>query len=143
MSYTPAHAIREDDASEAVRELVLRQMRAWEAGDVDLAAGDWHPDGVLVAPGGTWRAEASRAERAKLHSRDLTVTLENLFATPDGRRLVLEWDRTLIRRRDGVRGTTPDAIVADLGGGNILSWRGCFDLSGSVEACGLEDADEG
>lgn len=136
MSYTPVHALREGDADEALRALVLRQMRAWEAGDFDLAAGDWHPDGVLVSPSGRWRADELRLEMTKLHAHyhDLTLTLKNLFATPDGRKLALEWDWTLTRRKDGARGTTPDAIIVDLEGGKILSWREYFDLSGSVEA---------
>jgi hypothetical protein len=36
----------------AVQRMVERQARAWERNDFDLAAADWLPDGVLVAPGG-------------------------------------------------------------------------------------------
>jgi len=134
--YVPTYPLWEGDAPEKVREVVLRQMRAWEAGDFDLAAGDWHPDGVLVSPGGTWRVGELRAEMAKLHAhyRDLRVNVKNLFTSPDGTKLALEWDWTLTRRKDGARGTTPDAIIADLDGGKIVSWREYFDLSGSVEA---------
>ena len=72
---------------------------------------------------------------AKFHRdyTDLEVTIKNLFATADGSRLAVEWDWTVTRREDGARGTTPDAIIAELKGGKILSWREYFDLSGSVE----------
>lgn len=136
MAYEPTLEARPQDAPDEVRALVLRQARAWEAGDFELAAGDWHPDGVLVSPGGVWHVGELREEMAKLHAhyRDLEVSVKNLFASTDGDKLALEWDWTLTRLRDGVRGTTPDAIIADLVGGKIRSWREYFDLSGSVEA---------
>jgi len=138
MAYEPTREARPEDAPDEVRALVLRQARAWEAGDFDLAARDWLPDGVLVSPGGTWRADELRGEMEKLHAsyRDLRVNVKNLFTSGDGSKLALEWDWTLTRRRDGARSTTPDAIIADLEDGKILSWREYFDLSGSVEAPG-------
>jgi limonene-1,2-epoxide hydrolase len=64
------------------------------------------------------------------------VTIKNIFATQDGSRLALEWDWTVTRRADGTRGTTPDAIIAELIDGKIKSWREYFDLSASVEGTG-------
>ncbi len=136
MIYQPALETRPEDASEEVRALVSRQARAWETGDFDLAAGDWLPDGVLISPGGKWRADELRGEMAKFHAAylDLQVKVKNVFATADGSRLAAEWDWTVTRRSDGERGTTPDAIIADLVDGKISSWREYFDLSSSVEA---------
>jgi uncharacterized protein (TIGR02246 family) len=124
-----------NDVSEDLRALVERQARSWEQNDFALAAADWLPDGVLVSPGGQWRADELTAEMTKFHRdyTDLVVTIKNIFATANGSRLAVEWDWTVTRRRDGKRGTTPDAIIADLVDGKIQSWREYFDLSGSVE----------
>ena len=123
------------DVSDTLRALVERQARSWEDNNFGLAADDWHAEGVLVSPGGRWRADELKEEMAKFHRayNDLEVNVKNLFATPDSSKLAVEWDWTVTRRADGVRGTTPDAIIADLQDGKILSWREYFDLSGSVE----------
>ncbi len=138
MRYKPVLEVRPGDASSHLRALVERQARAWEANDFSRAADDWHEEGVLASPGGLWRAEELAAEMAKFHHvyADLSVTIKNIFANPDESKLAVEWDWTVTRRRDGVRGTTPDAIIADLEHGKILSWREYFDLSGSVEGGG-------
>jgi uncharacterized protein (TIGR02246 family) len=126
----------ESDASPALRALVERQAKSWEENNFDLAAPDWLPDGVLVSPAGKWFAHELKNEMAKFHREymDLVVTIKNVFATQDGLRLALEWDWTVTRRSDGLRGTTPDAIIAELVNGKIKSWREYFDLSSSVEA---------
>ena len=133
--YQPALEAKVGDVSGTLRALVERQARSWEVGDFGLAADDWHPDGVLVSPAGKWRADALKEEMAKFHRdyTDLKVTIKTVFATADGSRLALEWDWTVTRRSDGARGTTPDAIIAELEEGKILSWREYFDLSSSVE----------
>lgn len=133
--YTPALDTLPTDAPKAIRELVERQARAWEGNDFELAAGDWHPDGVLVSPGGAWPIGKVREEMRKLHDayRDLVIEVKNVFTSKGGHKLALEWDWTVTRKADGLRGTTPDAIIADLKDGKILSWREYFDLCGSVE----------
>jgi len=122
----------------AIRALVRRQARAWEQNDFDLGARDWLPEGVLVSPGGQWTAEALRAEMAKFHSgyRDLAVEIKNVFASADGCKVAIEWDWTVTRKADGLRGVTHDAIIVDLQRGKIKSLREYFDLGSSVEASG-------
>jgi ketosteroid isomerase-like protein len=126
----------ESDVSPVLRALVERQAQSWEENNFALAEKDWLPDGVLVSPAGKWLAHELENEMAKFHReyRDLVVTIKNVFATEDGSRLALEWDWTVTRKADGMRGTTPDAIIAELVGGKIKSWREYFDLSSSVEA---------
>ena len=133
--YQPTLPDRPADAGEPIRALVDRQARSWERNDFGLAAADWLPDGVLVSPAGCWPADALPAEMAAFHRdyADLTVTIKNVFATADGSKVAIEWDWTATRRSDGQRGTTPDAIIADLVDGKIRSWREYFDLAGSVE----------
>jgi SnoaL-like domain len=127
---------QESDIAPELRALVERQAKSWEDNNFALAEKDWLPDGVLVSPAGKWFAHELAGEMAKFHMeyRDLVVTIKNIFATQDGSRLALEWDWTVTRRSDGMRGTTPDAIIAELVDGKIKSWREYFDLSSSVEA---------
>jgi limonene-1,2-epoxide hydrolase len=126
----------ESDVSAELRALVERQAKSWEENNFALAEADWLPDGVLVSPAGKWRAHELQNEMTKFHCdyTELVVTIKNVFATRDGSRLAVEWDWTVTRRSDGLRGTTPDAIIAELVAGKIKSWREYFDLSTSVEA---------
>jgi len=119
-----------------IRALVDRQARAWEHNDFDLAAGDWLPDGLLTSPGGEFPAPVLRATMQEFHAlyTDLVVTVTNVFASPDGSQVAIEWLWSVTRRADGARSTTADAIIVDLEDGKIKSWREYFDLAGSVEA---------
>lgn len=116
--------------------LVDRQARAWERNDFELCADDWLPDGELVAPSGVFPVPTLRQAMTEFHAAysDLEIVVKNVFASADGAKLAIEWDWTVTRRSDGARGTTPDAIIVDLVGGKIKSWREYFDLSTSVEA---------
>jgi uncharacterized protein (TIGR02246 family) len=131
-------AVEDDQYSEmlaTIHALVDRQARAWERNDFDLAAADWLPEGVLTSPGGEFPAPILRATMNAFHEAysDLAVTITNVFASPDGSKVAIEWLWSVARKSDGARSTTPDAIVVDLVNGKILSWREYFDLSTSVE----------
>jgi ketosteroid isomerase-like protein len=64
---------------------------------------------------------------------DLSVTITNVFASPDGSKVAIEWLWDVARKSDGARSLTSDAIIVDLVDGKIASWREYFDLSTSVE----------
>jgi ketosteroid isomerase-like protein len=119
-----------------VLALVQRQARAWERNDFQLGASDWLPDGELTSPAGRVPAAEIEDELANFHRHfaDLRVTILNVFASPDSARVAIEWDWEVTRRSDGMRGVTHDAIIVDLVGGKIASWREYFDLGSSVEA---------
>jgi ketosteroid isomerase-like protein len=124
------------DCSAAFLDLLARQENAWVTGDFTAAAADWHPAGVLTAPGN--RVPFPDLERtiADFWSQygDLVVTVTTVFASADGRRLALEWLWEVTRRSDGARSRTEDAILVDLDAdGRILSWREYFDTATSVE----------
>src|SRR5215203_713042 len=125
-----------NDRLAAIRSLVDRQARAWERNDFDLAAPDWLPDGVMTSPGGEFPADVLRATMANFHRSygDLKVTITNVFASPDGSKVAIEWLWDVMRKSDGARSLTADAIIVDLRDGKIVSWREYFDLSTSVEA---------
>jgi limonene-1,2-epoxide hydrolase len=60
--------------------------------------------------------------------------VRNVFISPDGAKAAIEWDWDVTRRRDGARAVTHDAIIVDLVGGRIASWREYFDLGNSIDA---------
>jgi ketosteroid isomerase-like protein len=120
----------------AARQLVERQARAWEKQDFTLAASDWLPAAVLMSPEGNTPAgqmPASMKDYFKDFS-DLHVTIKNLFVSPDGKKLAIEWDWAITRKKDGKRGVSHDAIIVDLTGGKIASWREYYDPAASGEA---------
>lgn len=121
--------------TEHVEALVRRQARAWETNDFDLAAEDWLPDGELIAPAGRWKLPELRSEMEAFHAgyRDLKVTVVTVFASLDGAHVAIEWLWEVTRRSDGERSVTHDAIIVDLVGGRIRSWREYFDPTTSVE----------
>jgi ketosteroid isomerase-like protein len=120
----------------SVYQLVLRQAASWEQNDFALAKDDWHPDGVLVSPAGEWHVSELAQAMQDFHRDyvDLQITIKNIFVNALQDKIAIEWDWSVTRRSDGVRGTTPDAIIADLNSGKIISWREYFDLSLSVES---------
>ena len=119
----------------AARQLVERQARAWEKRDFTLAASDWLPTAVLISPEGNTPAAEMPASMKDYFKdfADLHVTIKNVFASPDGKKLAIEWDWAVTRKKDGKRGTSHDAIIVDLVGGKIASWREYYDPASSVE----------
>jgi ketosteroid isomerase-like protein len=120
----------------SARQLVERQARAWEEQDFSLAASDWLPTAVLMSPEGNTPA-AQMPVSMKVYFKDfsdLHVTIRNVFASPDGKKLAIEWDWAITRKKDGKRGVSHDAIIVDLLGGKIASWREYYDPAASGEA---------
>ena len=125
-----------NDNTVKIRELVDRQIQAWEKDDFGIAAPDWLPSGELISPGGHVPAEEMQTAMAGYFKqfRDLRVTVKNVFISSDGAKAAIEWDWDVTRRRDGVRAVTRDAIIVDLVGGRIASWREYFDFGNSIDA---------
>jgi ketosteroid isomerase-like protein len=121
----------------ATLALLARQGRAWLTGDFSPeAAADWHPKGILTAPGNRVpKSElAHTIENFHRDYGDLVLTVTNVITSPDRRRMALEWVWEVTRRDDGARSRTEDAIIVDFdANGLILSWREYFDTVGSVE----------
>jgi ketosteroid isomerase-like protein len=112
-------------AQNSARQLVERQARAWEKQDFNLAASDWLPTAVLMSPEGNTPAP-QMASSMKDYFKDFTdlhITIKNVFTSTDGKKLAIEWDWAITRKRDGKRGISHDAILVDLKDGKIASWR--------------------
>lgn len=125
-----------NDNKMKVMELVDRQVQAWERDDFRIAAADWLPSGELISPGGRLSADEIQAAMAGYFKqfRDLRITVKNVFISNDGAKAAIEWDWDVTRRRDGARAVTHDAIIIDLVGGRIASWREYFDFGNSIDA---------
>jgi hypothetical protein len=113
--------VAKNDNTVKIRELVDRQVQAWEKHDFGIAADDWLPSGQLIS-------------RYFKQFRDLRITVKNVFISTDGAKAAIEWDWDVTRRRDGARAVTHDAIIVDLVGGRIASWREYFDFGNSIDA---------
>jgi ketosteroid isomerase-like protein len=116
--------------------LVNRQVQAWEKHDFEIAAADWLPTGELISPGGHVAAKDMQAAITDYftHFGNARITVKNVFLSPDGKKAAIEWDWEVTRLRDGARAVTHDAIIVDLKGGKISSWREYFDFGDSVDA---------
>jgi ketosteroid isomerase-like protein len=125
-----------EDNLTKVKELVQREAEAWEKQDFEIAAGDWLADGELISPGGHLHKKDLPKAMADyfVGFRDAHITIKNIFISPDGNKAAIEWDWDITRKRDGARAVSRDAIIVDLVGGKIASWREYFDLGGSIEA---------
>ena len=128
-------------------ELVRRQISLWETNS-DEAGGlaDWLPDGVLTAPRGVRDPTGSLpsvVNRWHEDFGDLHVELISMFGSADGRWLAIEWSWFVKRKSDGASGTTLDAIIVELQGGKIASWREYFDTFGSIEFSAHEHVGSG
>ena len=130
------HDLAKNDNPVKIRELVDRQVQAWEKHDFGIAAPDWLPSGEMISPGGHVAVEEMQTAMAGYFEqfRDLRVTVKNVFISTDGTKAAIEWDWDVTRRRDGARAVTHDAIIVDLVGGRIASWREYFDFGNSIDA---------
>src|SRR5215469_16986452 len=114
--------------SEQVRALVNRQVQAWQKRDFSIAADDWLPNGELSFPGGhVLKKDMPKAILDYFKNfTDLKITVNEMFLSADGTRLAVQWDWTVIRKRDRKRATTHDVILVHLVGGKIATWSEYF-----------------
>jgi ketosteroid isomerase-like protein len=124
------------ESTSEIIALVNRQVQAWEKNNFAIASVDWLPTGELVSPGGHVAAKDMQAAMTDYftHFGDARITVKNVFLSPDGNKAAIEWDWEVTRLRDKARAVTHDAIIVDLEGGKISSWREYFDFGDSVDA---------
>ncbi len=130
------HGPAKNDNAVKFRQLVDRQAQAWEKHNFAIAASDWLPGAELISPAGHTPATQMQTAMTGYFKqfRDLRVTVKNVFVSSDGAKAAIEWDWDVTRQRDGTRAVTHDAIIIDLVGGKIASWREYFDFGNSVDA---------
>ncbi len=90
MTQFARHDSTKNDNTVKIRELVDRQVQAWEKHDFGIAAPDWLPNwlpsGELISPGGHVPAKEVQTAMAGYfkHFSDLRVTVKNVFISTDG-----------------------------------------------------------
>jgi len=74
--------VAKNDNRVKIRELVDRQVQAWEKHDFGIAAPDWLPSGQLISPGGQVSAEKMQSAMAGYFKpfRDLRITVKNDYS---------------------------------------------------------------
>lgn len=130
-------ATSEGPARSDARALVDRQISLWSSnlGDSE-GLGDWHPDGLLLAPRGirlTTSELPATINRWHLSFEGLTIEITDLFLSPEEDRLAIEWIWTSTRSADGVRQSVNDAIIVELDQQRIVRWSEYFDTHHSIE----------
>lgn len=123
-------------SQQSARQLVDRQARAWERNDFTMAAADWLPTATFYSPDGILsmnQIPVFMKDYVK-NFGDLQITVNNVFVSADGKKLAVEWNWAVTRKRDGRRGASRDAIIVDLDGGKIASWRDYYDPARKGEA---------
>jgi uncharacterized protein (TIGR02246 family) len=120
-----------------VHQLLLRRIRAWQAGDLDAIMAGYADDIVHISPYGrrVGVAEIRAAnERYLAEYTGFEVQLHRLVV--EGDQGALEWTWSETRRADGLRRSADDAIVFVLRDGKISYWREYFDPTAGRDACG-------
>ncbi len=107
MTYT----LREtSDGAPTTLAMIKRQARAWIEGDLALAVPDWHPEGVLVAPGHRFAAADLLGETQRLH-RDYRGLARAVVALESpGGWIGIGCLRGITRRADVAGSRTRDAV---------------------------------
>ena len=123
-------------ALQSGKQLVERQAKAWEKQDPSLAIGDWLPGSILSSPEGDTKVSEIPASMKSYFQdfSDLHITIKNVFVSPDGNKMAVEWDWRMTRKKDAKHEISHDAILVDLKGGKIASWREYYDPAASGEA---------
>jgi hypothetical protein len=103
-------------------------VQAWERRDFAIAADDWLPNGKLFFPGGRVAKKDMQGTILEYFKKftSVKVTVNEIFLSQDGTRLAIQWNWSVIRRRDRKRVTTHDAILVHLVRGKIASWNEYF-----------------
>jgi len=118
-----------EPADTAAWQLVERQARAWEAGDIAAALADFAPDGVLISPGGRWQGHAALAQAMtdfRKGVRGVKVTVTRAFLAGEVGAAEWTWQET---RLDGSVHTVEDGIIFVLRNNQIVYWREYFDTA--------------
>ncbi|GAC1397038.1 MAG: SgcJ/EcaC family oxidoreductase [Chloroflexota bacterium] len=118
--------------STAFFELVRRQARAWEEGDVEAILADFAPEATFLAPGTVLRGHeeiraGAEAYFARYHA--IRARINRMVIDSTGRAGAVEWHWSATNRATGVREGTPDGIIVDLRDGLVTRWREYFDTA--------------
>lgn len=111
-----------------IKQMVERQIHAWESADSDKLIADFAEDSWFIVPGSTFRGKQQIKEVAKKYFSEFTdtkVTVKRIIV--DGNEGTVEWSWSEKNKTTGEESQAEDAIVFELEEGKIKYWREYID----------------
>jgi len=107
-------------------ELVLDHAQAWETGDLDLFLSTIHDDIVFAYPGRRLNKEELLEDFDFFQENfsDTKIYIHNIVSR--GNIVAVEW-QFASTNSDGIRTSVSDAIIGEIRGGKIVSWKEYLD----------------
>ena len=111
-----------------IKQMVERQIHAWESADSDKLIADFAEDSWFIVPGSTFRGKQQIKEVAKKYFSEFTdtkVTVKRIIV--NGNEGTVEWSWRDKNKTTGEESQAEDAIVFELEEGKIKYWREYID----------------
>ncbi|HEY9711460.1 MAG TPA: nuclear transport factor 2 family protein [Oculatellaceae cyanobacterium] len=111
-----------------IKQIVERQIHAWETADSDKLIADFAEDSWFIVPGSTFRGKQQIKEVAKKYFSEFTdtkVTVKRIIV--NGNEGTIEWSWSDKNKTTGEESQAEDAIVFELEEGKIKYWREYID----------------
>lgn len=111
-----------------IKQMVERQIHAWESADSDKLIADFAEDSWFIVPGSTFRGKQQIKEVAKKYFSEFTdtkVTVKRIIV--NGNEGTVEWSWSDKNKTTGEESQAEDAIVFELEEGKIKYWREYID----------------
>lgn len=111
-----------------IKQIVERQVYAWETADSDKIIADFAEDSLFIVPGSTFRGKQQIKEAAKQYFSEFTdtkVTIKRIIG--NGNAGTVEWSWSDKNQTTGEESQAEDAIVFELEEGKIKYWREYID----------------
>jgi uncharacterized protein (TIGR02246 family) len=111
-----------------IKQMVERQIHAWESADSDKLIADFAEDSWFIVPGSTFKGKQQIKEVAKKYFSEFTdtkVTVKRIIV--NGNEGTIEWSWSDKNKTTGEESQAEDAIVFELEEGKIKYWREYID----------------
>ncbi|MGQ4646762.1 SgcJ/EcaC family oxidoreductase [Lyngbya aestuarii] len=111
-----------------IKEIVTRQALAWETANANKIIADFAEDGLFVTPGATFQGKQQIKEAVESYFAEFTdtkVKIKRIIS--NGNQAAVEWDWSEKNKKTGEISRAEDAIIFEVAGGKIKSWREYID----------------
>ena len=112
---------------ELAKELVLKQAKAWETGDIGLLDSVLHDNVVFAYPGRRLSKQETLADLIDYNKsfKDTKIYISKIIV--DGEDLGVEWQFASTNIKTGNRTAVSDAIIGKVKDGKIIVWKEYLD----------------
>ena len=111
-----------------IKQIVERQIQAWETADSDKLIADFAEDSWFIVPGSTFRGKQQIKAAANKYFSEFTATkvkIKRIIVS--GNQGTVEWSWRDKNKATGEESQAEDAIVFELEQGKIKYWREYID----------------